>query len=155
MAKRKNILDQWIISKTGHVIAAAEFNFEKYDIAKAVLTIEDFFINDLSLWYVRRSRKRFHESSADRKEAIATLYYVLLNTAKIIAPVMPFFAEEMYRQLKLENMPESIHLFDWPKDALHTDLDLEQKMDEVRNIVALALAERSAKGIKVRQPLAK
>ena len=152
--KPKNILDKWIVSKIQHVISIAEFNLDKYDVAKSVLAIEDFFINDLSLWYVRRSRKRFHAESPDRKEAIATLYYVLLNTGKIIAPVMPFFAEAMYQNLKTEGMPESVHLQDWPKGEGNTDLDLEQNMDEVRSMVTLALAERSAKAIKVRQPLA-
>ena len=154
--KPKNVLDKWIVSKIKHVIGAAEFNIEKYDVARAVLAIEDFFINDLSLWYLRRSRKRFNESSKDRKEAIETLYYVLLNTAKCIAPVLPFFAEAMYQELKTGGMPESVHLCDWPnKEGDHTDLDLEQKMDEARNIVTLALAKRSEKAIKVRQPLAK
>ncbi len=162
--KPQNILDKWILSKIDHLIATSKFNLDKYDAAKAVLAIEDFFINDLSLWYVRRSRKRFHpstdsgqaENSTDRNEAIAALYYVLLNFTKIIAPVMPFFAEEMYQQLKTEGTPKSVHLCDWPKiDKKLIDKDLEKKMDEVRNIVNLALAERAAKAVKVRQPLQK
>ena len=117
--------------------------------------MEGFFINDLSLWYLRRSRKRFHEGSEDKKEVIGTLYFILVNLLKIIAPVMPFFSEEIYQHLKTKNMPESIHLCDWPKaDKKKIDTELEQKMDNVRNIVSLALAERAAIGIKVRQPLA-
>ncbi len=155
--KSDNILDKWIVSKIDHLIGVVEFNLEKYDIAKMALAIEYFFINDLSLWYIRRSRKRFHENSLDRNKAIETLYYVLLNTAKIIAPIMPFFAEAMYQGLKIKDMPESVHLCNWPEkeDKSQTDLDLEQKMDEVRNIVNLALAKRAEKAIKVRQPLAK
>ena len=154
--KAKNVLDKWILSKIDHLIATSKFNLDKYDVAKTVLAIEDFFINDLSLWYVRRSRKRFHEDGINRNEAIAALYYALLNITKIIAPIMPFFAEEMYLNLRNSEMPESVHLCDWPeiKGDSHTDLELESKMDEVRNIVNLALAERSAKAIKVRQPLA-
>ena len=157
--RSQNILDRWIISKMDHLMGVVKFNLDKYDVARAALAIEDFFINDLSLWYLRRSRKRFHEESSGRKEAIEALYYVLLNTTKIMAPVMPFFAEEMYQSLrsnsKLE-MPESVHLCDWPTLKTHnTDLELEQRMDEVRNIVTLALAERAAKAIKVRQPLTK
>jgi len=154
--KPENILDKWIISKINHLIGVTEFNLEKYDIAKAVLAMEDFFINDLSLWYIRRSRKRFHEAFEKRDEAVTTLYRVLLDIAKIIAPVMPFFAEGMYQQLKTEDMPESVHLCDWPSKGNkgQTDLDLEQRMDEVRNIVNLALAKRAEKEIKVRQPLA-
>ncbi len=154
--KPQNILDKWILSKIDHLIGSAKFSLDKYDVAKAVSLIEDFFINDLSLWYVRRSRKRFHESSADRGEAISVLYYVLLNVTKLIAPVMPFFTEEMYAGLKTENMPESVHLCDWPelKNEGCVDMELEEKMNEVRNIVTLALAERAAKSIKVKQPLA-
>lgn len=153
--KAVQALDKWIVSKMNHLISLTEFNLDKYNVAKAVLAIEDFFVNDLSLWYLRRSRKRFHQESPGRKEAIATLYYVLLNTAKILAPVMPFFAEKMYQDLKTEGMVESIHLHDWPSVADNTDLDLEHAMDEIRTVVGLALAERAAKGIKIRQPLAK
>ena len=152
--KSVHILDTWITSKMDHLISGVEFNLDKYDVEKAVLAIEDFFINDLSLWYLRRSRKRFHVSSPGRKEAIQTLYYVLLNTTKIIAPIVPFFAEKMYQDIRLNTMPESIHLYAWPKDRQSTYLDLEQKMDEVRTIVTLALAQRNALAIKVRQPLA-
>ncbi len=153
--KPKHILDAWIISKMDHIIGLAEFTLDKYDIAKATLATEDFFINDLSLWYLRRSRKRFHEDSGDRKEAIKTLYYVLLQTTKVIAPVMPFFAESMYQGLKTGDMPESVHLCSWPENntSTNTNLELEQNMDEVRNVVTLALAERAFKVIKVRQPL--
>jgi len=138
----QNVLDKWILSKIDHLIATSKFNLDKYDVAKTVLAIEDFFINDLSLWYVRRSRKRFHEDNINRSEAIAALYYALLNITKIIAPIMPFFAEEMYLNLRNSEMPESVHLCDWPeiKGDSHTDLELESKMDEVRNIVNLALA---------------
>jgi len=153
--RAKNILDKWIVSKIDHLISCSEFNLDKYDVARTVLNIEDFFINDLSLWYIRRSRRRVHEDRPDRKEVMSVFYYVLLNTAKLIAPVMPFFAEEMYQQIKLDTMPESVHLCDWPelKGSGQTDLELEAKMDEVRFIVNLALAERSAYKIKVKQPL--
>lgn len=152
----KNVLDKWILSKMDHLIGACEFNLEKYDVMTVVLAMEDFFINDLSLWYIRRSRKRFHNDGQDRSEAISALYYVLLNITKLIGPIMPFFAEEMYQSLKTNNMPESVHLCDWPqlKVKNHADLELETKMDEARSIVNLALAERSEKGIKVRQPIA-
>jgi isoleucyl-tRNA synthetase len=155
-ANSDNILDEWIVSKVDHLISAAKSSLDKYDVAKAVLAIEDFFINDLSLWYIRRSRKRFHEDNPERNGAIATFYYVLLNLTKILSPVMPFFAEEMYQGLMTKGMSESVHLCDWPgiKAGKKSDLDLQDKMDEVRLIVNLALAERIAKGIKVKQPLA-
>jgi len=163
--KPKNILDKWILSKTDHLISTCEFNFEKYEAVKVISALEDFFINDLSLWYVRRSRKRFHslptilgekDGSEDRQMAISTLYYVLLNITKLVSPIMPFFAEEMYQVLRIKKMEESVHLCSWPqlKDEGYTDLELEGKMDETRNIVNLSLAERALRAIKIRQPLA-
>jgi len=151
-----HVLDKWVISKLNHVISVATFHLDQYRVAKAITAIEDFFINDLSLWYVRRSRKRFHVDSKDRKEAIETLHYTLVATTKIIAPVIPFFAEAMYHKVRTAKMPESVHLCDWPNKEHRggTDLELEQKMDEARRIVSLALAERSRLNIKVRQPLA-
>ncbi len=151
--KSNNILDEWIISRLNNVIKRATKNLDKHNATSAVLTIEDFFIQDLSLWYVRRSRKRFKQGAEKREQAISTLYYVLLNLLKLIAPVMPFFAEEMYSNLKTNNMPESVHLCDWPKPGKIND-KLEEKMIQVRDIVTLALAQRAEKGIKVRQPLA-
>ena len=152
--KSENILDKWILSKINCLMDLVKINLDKYDVAKAVVAIEDFFINDLSLWYIRRSRKRLNEGNPERNEAITTFYCVLLNLAKILSPVMPFFAEEMYQGLKTENMPESVHLCDWPKaDKKSIDKNLEEKMDEVRSVVNLALAERITKGIKVKQPL--
>ncbi|MCX6723871.1 MAG: isoleucine--tRNA ligase [Candidatus Staskawiczbacteria bacterium] len=154
--KSKNILDKWIISRINSLIYASGINLDKYDIARFVSNLEDFFINDLSLWYIRRSRKRLHEDNPEKDEAIATFYYILLNTAKLSAPVMPFFAEQVYQDLKVDKLPESVHLCEWPKfDKKKIDKDLENKMEEVRQIVNLALAERTAKGIKVKQPLAK
>jgi isoleucyl-tRNA synthetase len=148
----KNILDKWILSKFNNLIDETTKSLDKYNVAGAIFAIENFFIEDLSLWYVRRSRKRFHENAEGRDQAIGTLYHVLSNLTKILAPVLPFFAEEMYQSIKTEDMPESIHLCNWPK-AGKIDNKLEEKMREVRNIVNLALAERAKAGIKVRQPL--
>jgi len=147
--KSKNVLDRWILSKFNNLVKRVSNDLDSYNAGSAVLSIENFFIEDLSLWYVRRSRKRFREES---KEAISTLYYILLNLSKLIAPVMPFFAEEMYSRLKTAKMPESVHLCDWPK-AEKTNDKLEEKMSKVRDIVTLALAKRAESGIKVRQPL--
>jgi len=152
--KSNNALDQWIVSRLNNVIEKATKSLDSYNIASAVLAIEDFFIQDLSLWYVRRSRKRFKQGAEKKEQAISTLYYVLLNLLKLIAPAMPFFAEEMYNKLKAGNMPESVHLCDWPKSG-KIDNKLEEKMVQVRDIVTLVLAERAEAGIKVRQPLAR
>ncbi len=152
----KNILDKWIISKLNNLIEKVSRSLDKYNASVATLAIEKFFIDDLSLWYVRRSRKRFHSGGKERKEAIETLYYILLDLVKLIAPVMPFFAEQVYQSLRAKDMPESIHLCDWPKpDKEKINKELEEKMDEVRDIVTQALGLRAEVGIKVRQPLQK
>jgi isoleucyl-tRNA synthetase len=153
-AKLNNVLDAWIISRLSSLVFKTTKDLNEYNPMGAVLAIENFFVDDLSLWYVRRSRKRFHRDGEDRKEAVQALYYVLLNLTKLIAPIMPFSAEEMYQGLKTEEMPESVHLCDWPKaEEKRLSKELEEKMSGIRNIVTLALAERAAAGIKVRQPL--
>ncbi len=154
--KSRNVLDRWILSKFNNLVKKVTKNLDEYNANTAVLAIENFFIEDLSLWYVRRSRERFHQEAKGRKEAVGTLYYILLNLTKVIAPIMPFFAEEMYDSLEMKDMPESIHLFDWPKtDKEKIDKDLEEKMEQVREIITEALAQRADAGIKVRQPLQK
>ena len=143
----KNLLDKWILSKFNSLALSVSENLDKFDAMHASLAIEHFFIEDLSLWYIRRSRKRFDE-------AADTLYYVLFNLAKLIAPIMPFLAETVYQELKDSKMPESVHLCDFPKpDKKAIDEKLEDQMDKVRGIVNKALAERAEQGIKVRQPL--
>jgi isoleucyl-tRNA synthetase len=160
--RTKNILDLWVISRLNNLIEKTTKNLDDFNAMSATLAIEDFFINDLSLWYIRRSRKRFHpaperssvRSKKTRKEAIETLYYVLLNLIKLVSPIMPFFAEENYQTLRQNDMPESVHLLDWPKaNKKLINKKLEDKMIKVREVVALALAERAKAGIKVRQPL--
>lgn len=149
-------MDRWIISRLNNLIEKVARNLDRYNVSVATLAIEKFFIDDLSLWYIRRSRKRFHPGHKERKEAIETLYYVLLSLTKIIAPITPFFAEEMYSNLRSEDMPESVHLCDWPKvEKEKIDEDLEEKMVAVRDIVTKVLSERAAAGIRVRQPLNK
>ena len=153
---RYNILDKWIISRLNNLIDKITKNLDEYNSTAASASIEDFFTDDLSLWYIRRSRSRFQrpENEEEKKEASSTLYCVLLNLIKIIAPIMPFLAEEIYQELKTENMPESVHLCDWPKaEKKLIDSELEEKMTRVREIVNLGLKERAQLGIKVRQPL--
>ena len=152
----KNILDFWIVSRLNNLIEKTTKSLDDFNTMSATLAIEDFFINDLSLWYIRRSRKRFQRpnSQEEKKEASATLYHVILNLIKLISPIMPFFAEEKYQRLHQNNMPESVHLLDWPKaNKKLINKNLEEKMKKVREIVAQALAERAKSGIKVRQPL--
>ncbi len=149
-----NVLDKWIVSRLNNLILGATKDFDQYDSGRAVSAIEKFFTEDLSLWYIRRSRKRFHQGNKERDDAVKTLYYVLLNLLKLIAPVMPFFAEEMYQVLRKNDMAESIHLWDWPRAAENKiNKELEEKMAIVLEVVSNSMAIRAEAGIKVRQPL--
>jgi len=156
--KSENILDKWIISRLNGLVKNATTILDKFDMARAGTAIEDFFIGDLSLWYIRRSRKRL-AVDAEIKDKVAcerTLYNVLLTLTKLIAPIMPFLAEEMYQGLKSDKMPESVHLCDWSKvDAKLINRALEKQMNWAREVVSLALAKRAELGIAVRMPLAR
>ncbi|MEK7104061.1 MAG: isoleucine--tRNA ligase [Patescibacteria group bacterium] len=166
--KPKNVLDKWILSRLNNLINEATNSLEEFDSSKAVIAIESFWLNDLSLWYVRRGRKRFQssENPEDKKQGEQAFYEVLLAICKLIAPTMPFLAEEIYQSLKTEKMPQSIHLCDWPASAKASagkpkaekkfiDEKIEKEMQEARGIVSLALAKRAELGIGVRQALQK
>ena len=127
--------------------------YESYNLPMATRPIFDF-VDDLSVWYVRRSRDRFKEDGQDKKDALATLRYVLLEFSKIIAPSMPFFADYLFMSVKQDKDQESVHLESWPSlNKKLLDNKLEESMKEARDIVTLALAQRAVKAIKVRQPL--
>jgi isoleucyl-tRNA synthetase len=157
--KSKNILDKWIISRIESLIKEVTKSFENYDITRAGRLIEKFVIEDLSLWYIRRARRRFQkpENEGELKEASQTLKFVLLNFTKILAPFLPFLSEFIYQkicnfQFKICNF--SVHLENWPKvKEKLIDKKLERKMEKVREIVSLALAGRQKAKIRVRQPL--
>lgn len=152
--KSENILDKWIQLKLKELGKDITDSLEKYQIDAATRPILDF-IDNLSVWYIRRSRDRFKsEDLNDRENALATTQFVLLGLAKYMAPFMPFFAEHLYLKLKSEKDPESVHLCDWPKES-KIDSGILENMEEVRKIVSLALEKRMAAGIKVRQPLNK
>ncbi len=146
-----NLLDKWILSKFNGLVQGATNDLDKYEVAQTTRGIEKFVVEDLSNWWLRRSRKR--------KEALGLLRFLLLEFSKIIAPFIPFTAEEMYLRLRSDlSYPrsdlESVHLYDWPKaNKKLIDKELEKQMEEVRNIVTLGLAQRKEKQIKVRQPL--
>jgi isoleucyl-tRNA synthetase len=178
IAKRKvlsaNVLDQWILARLEEVKANISKSLEKYELDKAVRPIIDF-IDDLSTWYIRRSRERFtgrritqtergltqKKLEQDKNNAIATTKFVLEEFSKIIAPFTPFIAEIVYQQLTTNNQQQrmnSVHLQDWPKfnSKLKTqNSKLLSLMAEIRKIASLALEARAAAGIKVRQPLQK
>lgn len=151
----KNILDQWILSRAERVNQDIEKWMDKYELTRASRLFGEF-VEDLSNWYIRRSRRRLQkpESIEEKQEAIETLYYVLMKFVKLAAPFMPFMAEEIYQKLKNENDPESVHLCDYSKgNEKIINADLERQMVDIRDIINLALAERQKIGVKVRQPL--
>jgi len=155
--KSQNLLDLWILSRLNNLIEKVTKNLDKYNPASGARAIEEFFTQDLSLWHIRRSRGRFQKPKSEREkeEAAKTLYSVLLNLTKLIAPFLPFLSEEIYLFLKDTRMPKSVHLCDFPKsDKKFINRKLEEQMRLVREISAKGLALRAEAGIKVRQPLA-
>lgn len=154
----QNDLDVWIISRVHQLRNEVTVGMEEYNLPKAMAGILPF-VDDLSNWFVRRSRRRFwkSEDDADKNEAYATLYYVLVYLSKIIAPFVPFLAEELYQKMTLTDT-DSVHLQDWPEAGLVDELVLE-RMAAVREVITEGLALRMVKNeteeqIKVRQPLA-
>jgi len=149
-SKSYNVLDKWILSRMESSKKEITDGYNSYDLNKAIRPIEPF-VNELSTWYLRRSRERIKNGG---KGAIKTLKYVLLELSKVIAPAIPFIAEYIYRELK--GGKKSVHLEDWPAvNEKLIDKDLEEKMEKVREICSLALQKRAEAGLKVRQPLNK
>jgi len=155
--KSKNILDQWIAARLNQLIAEATKAMESYNLPQATRPIADF-IDDLSTWYIRRSRDRFKADDLDDKNsALEVTRYVLIQLSKVMAPFTPFIAEEIWQRVAGNNFSDenrSVHLEAWPK-AGKVDEKIIEKMQVARNVVELALAKRDEAGIKVRQPLAK
>ena len=160
-----NPLDIWLVSRIHQVRNQITEGMEAYNIPAALSSVLEF-IDDMSNWFVRRSRRRFWKSEDDRDklEAYSTLYYVLIYLAKILAPFTPFLAEELYQKMTgagvvNSEIPESVHLLDWPEAGVIDEAVLTQ-MAKTREIITAGLAERMKKTeseaqIKVRQPLAK
>lgn len=152
--KPENKLDQWILNRLKIFQADVELHLDRYLIPPAVRAISPF-INDLSTWYIRRSRDRFVKGD---KSALATLYYALVETVKIIAPIAPFVTEEVYGRLVADldkKAPESVHLCDYPKKKPLTTAGkkLLKDMEAVREVASLGQAARVDARIKIRQPL--
>jgi isoleucyl-tRNA synthetase len=155
------LLKQWIISRLNRTIQEVTQKLNKYDITGAARMIENFVINDFSLWYIRRSRKRFGE-------AADTLRYLLLTLSKLTAPFIPLLSEEIYQKMQnplkqsrvtkgpiKSKVQKSVHLEDWPRvNKKLINKALEKRMEKVREVVTKSLAERAKVKIKVRQPLA-
>jgi isoleucyl-tRNA synthetase len=150
-----NHLDQWILARLSEVYEEVTKSMEKYELDRASRPILDF-VDDLSTWYLRRSRDRFKNGNeADKNLATKTMAYVLVNLSKILAPFMPFLAEEVYQRMvgsKLTNGNKSIHLTKWP-DLVKAENKIISDMTVIRDLVTCALEARDKINIKVRQPL--
>ena len=155
-----SVMDKWILSKLNSTVKAVDSYLGAYKITEATRALEDF-VDELSNWYVRRSRERFwvKDMPTDKINAYNTLYTSLVTIAKISAPLIPFMTEDIYRNLVCSvdaSAPESIHLCDFPvADESLIDKSLEENMDEVVKVVVLGRACRNAANIKNRQPVAK
>jgi len=166
-----HILDRWIRIRLSELVNKVTYAMDKYELDKAARPIGDF-IDDLSVWYIRRSRDRFRgENKKGVEDALATTRFVLIELAKIMAPFTPFIADELYRKVTVGKDMESVHLSSWPKEepripiwpnpmalfhrlfGTNEDLRVLSDMAQVREIVSFALEARAAAGIKVRQPL--
>jgi isoleucyl-tRNA synthetase len=154
-------IDRWLVSSLNALIARTRLHLGRYDVTKATRGIQDFVMDDLSNWYVRRNRRRFWKSEMgdDKQSAYQTLFESLLALSKLIAPFAPFLAENMYRNLNSNGIEphESVHLsaYPEPENPLYRfrDESLEKRMQTARDVVSLCRTARNDAQIKVRQPL--
>ncbi|MGB8248432.1 MAG: isoleucine--tRNA ligase [Chlorobium sp.] len=158
-AGERSELDRWVLSCLNTLVAGVTRRMEQYDLTGAVRLIGDFTVDDLSNWYIRRSRKRFWKSEMgpDKLAAYQTLYTCLMTTAKLLAPFTPFIAEKIYLNLNaVSNRDpwESVHLATFPSvEESLTDKPLEQRMKKAQTVTSLVRTMREKASIKVRQPL--
>jgi isoleucyl-tRNA synthetase len=156
--KSENVLDRWVISELHTLVRDVTQAYESYDVTGATRPIESF-VEKLSTWYLRRSRRRFWKSGSDedKQAAYNTLYTALVLVSKLIAPAMPFLADEFYQNLVRSvdlSAPDSVHLADWPKyDEALIDEKLNREMSLVIKLVSLGHSARQKANRKVRQPL--
>ncbi|MET3617407.1 isoleucyl-tRNA synthetase [Peptoniphilus olsenii] len=146
-------IDKWLISKYNRLVKNVRADMEVFELTKVVREIQDFVIEDISNWYIRRNRRRFWKTDKDdtKLAVYKTIYDVLLGVSKLIAPFVPFLSEELFKSLTDE---ESVHLANYPVvDESKIDDKVEEKMDLVRDLVTLGRASREEAKIKVRQPL--
>ena len=174
-----NVLDQWVLSRLNETIRLATKNAEAFKIAHSITPVF-VLIDDLSNWYVRRSRRRFwrpvrrslhdlrslgeiggeggkSDNDDDKQAAYATLWYVLMRISQLLAPWAPFISDRLWRELKNglgNSIPDSVHLSDWPK-VEQVDIELVEQMNQIRELISEGLSQRAEAKIKVRQPLAK
>ncbi len=154
-----SLLDRWVLARLSQVVARVTDRLENYDAYAATLAIEPF-LEDLTNWYVRRSRRRFwkSEQDADKEAAYSTLYHVLTTLCRLLAPIVPFVTEVMYQNLVRSvdaDALESVHHTAWPvADVTVLDQELLDRMALARQVVALGHSARNSQNIKLRQPLA-
>ncbi len=148
-------IDRWILSRFNSLKKAVEAEWDVFDLTKVVRKVQEFTNEDLSNWYIRRSRRRFWEPTLteDKKAVYNTTYEILTQLAQLIAPISPFISEEIYKNLTGET---SVHTSYYPRSNSELIFEkLEEKMDLVRNLVTLGRASRESVRIKVRQPIQK
>ena len=156
----RSMLDRWMLSRLHDAVGRVTASLDAYEPFPAATAIAEL-IDDMSNWYVRRSRRRFWRTDpgadpADSLGAQATLHDVLVTVARLLAPMTPFLADRMWRDLTGAEESDSVHLADWPEaDAALVDADLEAGMALARRLSSLGRAARSEAGVKVRQPLAR
>ncbi len=152
-ADSQNVLDRWVLTRLQELVNDTTAGYKSYELDKATRPIADF-IDDLSVWYLRRSRDRVKgEDERDKALALATLRHTLHTLALVMAPVMPFYAEYLWQAVKEESDAESVHLGKWPEvKEVHAELAIA--MTATREVVTQALEARTKSNIKVRQPVA-
>ncbi|KYK22603.1 isoleucine--tRNA ligase [Thermoplasmatales archaeon SG8-52-2] len=156
--EKRSLLDKWILSRFNKTISEVNLFIEKFEIHKAAREIENFIIEDFSNWYLRRSRKRLwiEEKTSDKLAGYSTMYDVCIGLSKLLAPFIPFITEDIYQNLRTDEMPESVHLCNYTKaDNKKINKNLEEGMEKIRALVESGRALRSKIGIKVRYPLSR
>ena len=151
-SKREDI-DKWLLSKYNKLVLNVTESYEEYDLNKVTKYLAEFVSEDLSNWYIRRNRNRFWSSKLDnsKKSVYLTTYEVLVGLSQLLAPISPYISEEIYRNLTNE---KSVHLSNFPKaNKKHINVELEEKMDLVRDLISLGRNVREETKIKVRQPI--
>ena len=154
-------IDRWIISKLYAIVGQVNELIDVYELTRAARLISDYLVDDVSNWYVRRNRRRFWKSEDwnDKLSAYETLYEVLITITKLIAPYTPFIAEDIYRNLKRDKDPDSVHFCLYPtvseKQSILRDKKLEERMSLIQNVVSITHSLRNESNIRVRQPLSR
>jgi isoleucyl-tRNA synthetase len=156
---RPTLLDRWILSRLHTLVGSCRSSLDAYDLTRGARAIQEFVIEELSNWYVRRSRRRFWKETdpADKRAAYDTLFECLETVARLLAPYTPFLAEELHQNIVRpagDGAPASVHWCDYPAaDRARVDEALERGMEIVLRVVNLARAGRNASSLRVRQPL--